>query len=98
MLPIPYGGRLREVRGQAEARAVAGIEELMITAEPGDELVPLPEGTRYLGFLLARGKTPERVEQSLREAHRRLTVVIAAPPLGQDSSSPSSLQSRTMIF
>ena len=59
MLPIPYGGRLREVRGQAEAKAVPGIEELTITAEPGDELVPLPEGTRYLGFLLARGTTPE---------------------------------------
>ena len=98
MLPIPFGGRLREVRGQAEARAVPGVEELTITAEPGDELVPLPEGTRYLGFLLARGKTPEEVEQSLRDAHRRLTVVIAVPPLGQDSSSPSSLQSRTMNF
>ena len=98
MLPIPFGGRLREVRGQAEARAVPGVEELTITAEPGDELVPLPEGTRYLGFLLARGTTPEGVEQSLRDAHRRLTVVIAVPPLGQDRSSPSSLQSRTMNF
>ena len=98
MLPIPYGGRLREVRGQTEARTVAGVQELMITAEPGDELVPLPEGTRYLGFLLARGKTPEGVEQSLRDAYRRLTVVMAVPPLGQDSSSPSSLQSRTMNF
>ena len=98
MLPIPYAGRLREVRGQTDSRAVAGIVELTITAEPGDELVPLPEGTRYLGFLLARGKTPEEVEQSLREAHRRLTVVIAVPPLAQDSSSPSSLPSRTMSF
>ena len=60
MLPIPYAGRLHEVRGQREAKAVSGIEELTITAEPGDELVPLPEGTRYLGFLLARGETPER--------------------------------------
>ena len=75
MLPIPYGGRLREVRGQAEAKAVPGVVELTITAEPGDELVTLPEGTRYLGFLLARGATPEDVERSLREAHPRLTVV-----------------------
>lgn len=90
MLPIPYGGRLREVRGQAEARAVHGIEELTITAEPGDELVPLPEGTRYLGFLLARGTTPEVVERSLRDAHRRLTVVISA--------SPSAPRSRALSF
>ena len=88
MLPIPYGGRLREVRGQAEARAVPGVEELTITAEPGDELVPLPEGTRYLGFLLARGTTPEEVERSLRDAHRRLTVVISASPT---SSRPQAL-------
>jgi len=88
MLPIPYGGRLHEVRGQAEARAVPGIEELTITAEPGDNLVPLPEGTRYLGFLLARGTTPEEVERSLRDAHRRLTVVISASPT---SSRPQVL-------
>jgi biotin carboxylase len=96
MLPIPYGGRLREVRGQAEAKAVPGIEELTITAEPGDELVPLPEGTRYLGFLLARGATPEEVERSLRDAHRRLTVVIGpAPPT---DASPSSSRSQAMSF
>ena len=65
---------------RVEAKAVPGIEELTITAEPGDELVPLPEGTRYLGFLLARGETPADVERSLREAHRRLTVVITASP------------------
>ncbi len=89
MLPIPYGGRLSEVRGQAEARAVPGIEELTITAEPGDELVPLPEGTRYLGFLLARGTTPEEVEQSLRDAHRRLTVGISASPTSSRSHALS---------
>jgi biotin carboxylase len=98
MLPIPYGGRLREVRGQAEARAVPGVEELTITAEPGDELVPLPEGTRYLGFLLARGTTPEVVERSLRDAHRRLTVVISAAPPTATDSSPSSSRSRAMSF
>ena len=98
MLPIPYAGRLSDVRGQTEARAVPGIVELTITAQPGDELVPLPEGTRYLGFLLARGKTPEEVEQSLRNAHRRLTVVISASPLAQNESPPPTSQSRTMRF
>lgn len=98
MLPIPYGGRLHEVRGQREAKAVSGIEELTITAEPGDELVPLPEGTRYLGFLLARGKTPEDVERSLRDAHRRLTVVITASPPTATDSSPWSPDSPAMSF
>lgn len=98
MLPIPYGGRLREVRGQAEARAVPGIVELTITAEPGDELVPLPEGTRYLGFLLARGTTPEEVERSLRDAHRRLTVVISASPPTATDPSLLSPRSQAMSF
>lgn len=88
MLPIPYSGRLHEVRGQTEAKAVPGVVELTITAEPGEELIPLPEGTRYLGFLLARGRTPEDVERSLREAHQRLTVVIrASPPITDISRS-----------
>jgi L-aminoacid ligase-like protein len=98
MLPIPYAGRLSEVRGQAEAMAVPGVVELKITAEPGDELVPLPEGTRYLGFLLARGTTPEEVERSLRDAHRRLTVVISAATPTSSNSSPSAPRSRAMSF
>jgi biotin carboxylase len=98
MLPIPYSGRLHEVRGQAEARAVPGVVELTITAEPGDELIPLPEGTRYLGFLIARGKTPEDVERSLRDAHHRLTVVISASSPTPTDSSPSSQRSRAMRF
>ncbi|MEO6202596.1 MAG: ATP-grasp domain-containing protein [Nitrospirales bacterium] len=96
MLPIPYSGRLHEVRGQAEAKAVPGVVELTITAEPEEELIPLPEGTRYLGFLLAWGKTPEDVERSLREAHQRLTVVISASPPATDRSP--SPHSRAMRF
>jgi biotin carboxylase len=98
MLPIPYGGMLREVRGQAEAKAVPGIVELTITAKPGDELIPLPEGTRYLGFLLARGATQEDVERSLRDAHRRLTVVISASPPSPTVASPSLPRPRIMSF
>jgi hypothetical protein len=98
MLPIPYGGVLHEVRGQAEAKAVPGIVELTVTAEVGDELVPLPEGTRYLGFLLARGNTQEDVERSLRDAHRRLTVVISASPPIRPDTSPSVSRSRIMSF
>ena len=77
MLPIPASGVFQEVRGQIEARGMPGVEELVITAQPGEVLVPLPEGTRYLGFLIARGDRPEQVEATLREAHRRLEIVIS---------------------
>lgn len=95
MLPIPRAGVLREVRGQAAAGAVPGIESVEITAQVGEELIPLPEGTRYLGFLVARGATPEAVERALREAHRRLEFVIADRLAGEPT--PSSAPKPTVV-
>ena len=72
MIPIPRAGRLTAVRGTEEAAAVDAIEEVAITMHPGQEVVPLPEGWQYLGFIFARGETPAAVEEALREAHTRL--------------------------
>jgi len=80
MIPIPRAGTLRAVGGIQEGLSVPGIEDLRITIPVGQEVVPLPEGNRYLGFLFARADTPDRVEGALREAHRRLTFDIVAPP------------------
>ena len=77
MVPIRTAGRLERVDGQDEARAVPGIVGLEITIPKGRELVPLPEGDRYLGFLFARADTPEAVEVALRAAHGCLRVVTA---------------------
>ena len=62
--------------GAADAGAVPGIEEVTMTRPVGHEVVPLPEGNRYLGFILARGETAVMVEQRLRQAHLRLDIVI----------------------
>lgn len=72
MIPIPRAGILQKVRGKTDAEQVLGIEEVTISIPIGQEVLPLPEGASYLGFIFARGKTPESVEASLREAHRRL--------------------------
>jgi biotin carboxylase len=90
MLPIPRAGMLEEVRGREKALAVPGIEDLEITAQLGDELVPLPEGTRYLGFLIARGETPATVEAALRDAHRRLEFVITPATVEERGSRAMS--------
>jgi biotin carboxylase len=74
MIPIPKSGLLQEVRGQEEARAVPGIGGLEITIGPGRPVRTLPEGDRYLGFIFARGRTPEEVERALRVAHSRLEI------------------------
>ncbi len=82
MLPIRRSGRLVEVRGQDEARAVPGVVGLSITIPRGGDLVPLPEGDRYLGFLFARGDEPDEVEAALRAAHARLDAVVESRPDG----------------
>jgi len=53
------------------------IEDVQITAHAGERLVPFPEGSRYPGFIFARGETPAVVEAALRDAHRRLEFVLA---------------------
>lgn len=80
MLPIKEQGYFQAIHGQAEARNTPGISFLEITAKKGDLLVPLPEGTRYLGFLLAKGPSPEKVEESLREAYSYLKLEISSSP------------------
>jgi biotin carboxylase len=78
MVPIPEGGVYESVDGLEAARAIAGVESVEITAQPGHKLVPLPEGASYLGFIFARGKSPESVESALREAHGKLAFRISA--------------------
>lgn len=76
MVPIPRAGVLREVRGLDAARATPGVEEVVISIPIGQEVVPLPEGSRYLGFIFAREARPQDVEAALRRAHGRLDLVI----------------------
>ncbi|MEA3412367.1 MAG: ATP-grasp domain-containing protein [Pseudomonadota bacterium] len=77
MIPIPRAGVLRRVEGVLEAQKVPGIVDVEISRREGYELVPLPEGSSYLGFIFARADTPADAEIALREAHARLNVVIA---------------------
>ncbi len=76
MIPVPGAGVLREVRGISAAQAVPLVEEVVITMHAGQALVPWPEGSRYPGFVFARGATSEAVEAALRAAHARLEFVI----------------------
>lgn len=76
MLPIPEAGFLHHVEGLDAALAVPGIEDIVITAKPAEKLLPFPEGASYPGFIFARGATPQDVEQALREAQRKLRLVL----------------------
>lgn len=76
MIPIPRAGMLRSVSGQELALRVPGITGMEITAPLNQPIQPLPEGASYLGFIFARGETPEYVEDALRTAHAALTIQI----------------------
>ena len=77
MIPIREGGILRRVEGIAAARKVAGIETVDIIIREGNELVPLPEGNQYPGYIFARGDSTGEVVSALREACSRLNFVVA---------------------
>jgi len=72
MIPVPNSGILEKLDGAEEARQVAGVTELEITARWHDYIAAWPEGSSYLGFLFARGESPEIVENALREGHVKL--------------------------
>ncbi|MFQ5777311.1 MAG: ATP-grasp domain-containing protein [Terriglobia bacterium] len=76
MIPIPRAGVFQGVEGIEEARRIPGIEEIAITAKEAHPILPLPEGSSYLGFIFARGRRPAEVEEALRAAHRRLRIHI----------------------
>ena len=77
MIPIPRAGRLEKVSGLEEARAVPDVQDVVVSAHAGQRLVPLPEGSRYLGFIFSRAETADRAEAALREALAALTFRIA---------------------
>lgn len=87
MIPIPRAGVLRRVEGVLAARKVPFIEELEISVREGYELVPLPEGASYLGFIFARAPTPGQAEQALRSAHACLRIVVA--PVWKAQTDPA---------
>ena len=74
MIPTPARGVLTSVAGEEETRAIDGITGVDFTIRPGEDVIPPPEGDRYLGFVYARARTPEEVENALRQAMAEIQV------------------------
>ncbi len=64
MIPVPRAGVYQSCRYPQNSGC-----EIVITALPGQKLVPLPEGAGYPGFIFASGPDPAAVEALLRNAH-----------------------------
>jgi 2-keto-3-deoxy-L-rhamnonate aldolase RhmA len=67
-------GVLRHVSGRGDAAAVPGVTSVELTIPLGQAMEPLPEGDRYLGFVIARGADAAAVEDALRRAHHLIGV------------------------
>jgi len=77
MIPVPSQGILKRVEGLLEANKVEFIEDINIQLRDGYELIPLPDGNSYLGFVFAKAPSFSQVETALRKAYSCLNVVVA---------------------
>ncbi len=76
MIPVPESGIFHGATGLEAAREVPGIDDVRITALPGQIVAPPPEGSGYLGFIFSRAATPQAAEAALRAAHAKLAIDI----------------------
>ncbi len=77
MIPVKEKGLLKRVEGLLQANKVDFIDNIDIIISQGHELVPLPEGNQYLGYIFASADTPEQVTTAIREAYALLKFVTA---------------------
>lgn len=72
MIPVPRSGVFEGVRDVEDAKRIADVTGIEITARRKDYIAAWPEGSSYLGFIFARAAEPGDVEAALRQAHARL--------------------------
>lgn len=78
MIPVPKSGIFEQVPGLEDALATPAITDIEITARRRDPVLAWPEGSSYLGFIFARAREPELVEQAIRAAHAKLNFVFSS--------------------
>ena len=74
MIPIQKPGILKEIEGIESAKKVKDITGVSININLGNELIPLPEGNQYLGYIFAESDTSAQVIDALNTAHDKLTI------------------------
>ncbi|RDH83804.1 MAG: hypothetical protein DIZ80_06605 [endosymbiont of Galathealinum brachiosum] len=77
MIPIKQSGILRRVEGLAAARKTPHVDKVDIVIREGNELIALPEGNQYPGYIFAQAQTPAEVVSALRKAYEQLNFVMA---------------------
>ena len=76
MMPVLKNGILSRVRGLEAAKALPAIEDILITIPGNQEIIAMPKGGRYLGFIFARAPLPEEAERAIRQAFSLLEIEV----------------------
>jgi biotin carboxylase len=84
MIPITNRGILKRVEGLTEAIQTPFVRDVEIHISPGYELIPLPEGASYLGFIFAQAPEFEQTYEALKSAYAKLRFV-TVPSWGLDN-------------
>lgn len=77
MMPIKKSGILRRVEGLSDARQVKYIKSVEIIIRQGNELIPLPEGNQYPGYIFSRANSQQEVITALKTAYEKIKIVVA---------------------
>jgi len=77
MIPVKEKGLLKRVEGLLDANKEKHIDKIDIIIREGHELVPLPDGNQYLGYIFASADSPEQVTAAIREAYAKLRFITA---------------------
>jgi len=75
MIPITDAGILKRVEGLTAALQTEFVRDIEIHINPGYELVPLPEGASYLGFIFAQAPEFEQTHAALKNAYAKLRFI-----------------------
>jgi biotin carboxylase len=74
---FPEPGRVVSINGADQARSVAGIAQLVVTAKPGDVIPPAGDRRPSAAMVLATGQSREQALASAREALACLKIETA---------------------
>ena len=77
MMPIKQSGVLRRVEGLPAAKKIKYVEKVDIIIRQGNELIALPEGNQYPGYIFAMANTSQQVVEALRQSFSELKFVMA---------------------
>lgn len=76
MISAQEKGVIKAIEGVDMARQVESVTGVNITTFPGAEVAPVPDGSRYIGFVFARDSSRTKLIDSLRKAASMIYTVI----------------------